>query len=162
MNETKICRKCLIEQPITNFVKHPSTKDKRQNQCRTCRQAATAVYRRLNDNLCTKKYEKTKKGFLVRTYRNMLSRVKGILKRKAHLYKGLEILDKGVFYDWSLNDIHFNEIFNAWEKTNYNRNLSPSIDRIESDKGYVLENMQWLTQLQNSMKATAGRKKKVL
>ena len=31
--------------------------------------------RKLNNNLHTKKYEKTKKGFLVRLYRNMLSRV---------------------------------------------------------------------------------------
>jgi hypothetical protein len=33
-----------------------------------------------------KKYEKTPKGYLMRTYRNMKSRVLGIQHKKAHIY----------------------------------------------------------------------------
>jgi len=40
-------------------------------------------YRKANGNASTKKYERTKKGKLMRTYRNMESRAKGIVKGKS-------------------------------------------------------------------------------
>lgn len=97
-----------------------------------------------------KKYEKTKKGKLVRTYRNMYSRVKGILKPKAHLYADLPILDKEVFYGWALNDEAYNTLHDEWVASDYCRKLSPSIDRIDTEKGYVMGNIRWLTHSENS------------
>ena len=41
--------------------------------------------RRLTNCAVDKKYEKTKKGFLMRLYRNMQSRVQGVQKKKHHL-----------------------------------------------------------------------------
>lgn len=107
------------------------------------------IRRSKNNNANTKRYEKTRKGFLVRCYRNMLSRVSGVTKNKNHLYLGLEILDRNVFYDWSLNNDSFNDLFIKWELSEYNRKLTPSIDRIDTDKGYVLENIQWITFSEN-------------
>jgi len=97
-----------------------------------------------------KKYEKTKKGFLMRTYRNMKSRILGIQHKKAHLYKGLELLDKEIFYSWSLNDQNYNTLFDAWTDGSYDRKLTPSIDRIDSNKGYIKDNIRWITHSQNS------------
>lgn len=64
-----------------------------------------------NNNSVTKTYERTIKGKLVRTYRNMLSRVSSILKKKSHLYQGLDILDKEEFYDWSLQNENYLRLF---------------------------------------------------
>lgn len=116
-------------------------------------------YRLLNNNLHTKKYEKTKKGFLVRTYRNMKSRVEGIQYLKSHLYEGKNLLDKNLFYEWSINNNDFNVLFDAWTFNNYNRKMSPSIDRIDSKLGYNLENMRWITHSENSRLGAINRKK---
>lgn len=101
-------------------------------------------------NAWTYKYEKTPKGFLVRVYRNMKSRVEGVQKREAHLYQGLPILDKQVFYEWALADASFLRLFDAWVTRRFNRRLSPSIDRKESQQGYELWNLQWVTHAENS------------
>lgn len=102
-----------------------------------------------NGNRNTKKYEKTKKGFLVRCYRNMLSRVTGVTKNKNHLYLGKEILDKKVFYEFSLSNNKFNKLFDYWESVDYERRLTPSIDRIDPKRGYSIDNIQWITFSEN-------------
>lgn len=116
--------------------------------------------RALNGNIHTKKYEKTPKGFLVRTYRNMLSRVNGVTKNKNHLYLGLEILDKETFYKWSLVQDDFWDLFNDWIASNYDRRCTPSIDRIDSSKGYTLDNIQWITFSENCKRGANSRFKK--
>lgn len=113
--------------------------------------------RALNGNACTKKYEKTEKGFLVRTYRNMLSRVNGVTKNKNHLYLGLEILDKETFYKWSLDNVDFRELFTYWIMIDYQRKYTPSIDRIDSKKGYTLDNIQWITFSENCKRGNESR-----
>lgn len=114
------------------------------NRCYECAKIYQKELRIKTDSKSIKIYEKTLKGYLVRTYRNMLSRVKGILKKKAHLYNGLEILDKQTFYQWSLNNKDYTTNFNKYKKSNYELRYAPSIDRIDSSKGYVLENMRWV------------------
>ena len=98
----------------------------------------------------SKYYEKTVSGYLVRTYRNMLSRVSGVQKAKAHLYQGKEILSKEEFYKWSLADTMYNELYHLWVVSGYNRKLSPSIDRVDTTKGYTRGNIRWLTHSENS------------
>lgn len=116
-------------------------------------------YRVLTKNACTKKYEKTKKGKLVRTYRNMESRVLGIVSAKAHLYEGLSILPREVFYEWSINDPEFNALHDAWVKSDYSLKLSPSIDRVDVSKGYTMGNIRWITHSENSSLGAKRRHK---
>ena len=112
-----------------------------------------------NGNAVTKRYEKTLNGFLMRTYRNMKSRVTGVLKTKAHLYQGLPILSKEDFYSWSKANAQFRELFYFWEQLRYDKLSSPSIDRIDSSKGYTIDNMQWITQYENSANGNKSRYK---
>jgi len=148
----KLCSKCTIEKDLTNFYKHSAI-------CKECRNERTRIYRLNNANLWTRRYEKTKKGFLVRLYRNMKSRVVGIQKRCIHLYGGLEILPKDEFYDFALNNSEFHRLFKEWENALYERRLCPSIDRIDTKFGYTLGNIQFLTMSENSSK-TSRRKYK--
>jgi hypothetical protein len=101
-------------------------------------------------NAATKKYEKTRKGKLMRTYRNMLSRITAVQSHKKHLYEGKELLDKTEFHKWAINHPEYNRLYDEWVASDYDRKLSPSVDRINPDKGYELENMQWLTHSENS------------
>lgn len=106
--------------------------------------------RQSSGNIWTKKYEKTRKGFLMRCYRNMKSRVEGIQKRGYDHYFGKPILRREDFYTWALDSPDFNKLFEAWEEANYSRRLTPSINRINPDEGYTLDNIEWITQSENS------------
>lgn len=107
-------------------------------------------YRKRTNNAATRKYEKTQKGFLMRCYRNMQSRVSGVQKLKNHLYHGKPLLDRETFYKWSLSNNAFHHLFGEWEKANYERRLTPSINRINPDDGYTLSNVEWITHSENS------------
>ena len=107
-------------------------------------------YRQKIGNADSKRYEKTPQGFLMRCYRNMKSRVSGVQKKRAHLYLGKEILPKDEFYRWALNNQQFLILFHFWTMWNYNQKLTPTVNRIDSKKGYTLDNMEWLTHSENS------------
>jgi hypothetical protein len=100
--------------------------------------------RKLTANQSTVKYEKTKNGFLMRLYRNMQSRVNGIQKTKYHLYAGKYLLPRDEFYEWAKPNTEFNRLFDEWEKSGYERRLTPSVDRINSKLGYETSNMEWV------------------
>lgn len=118
-----------------------------KNEIRNARQRER---RALSNNSSTKKYEKTKKGFLMRLYRNMQSRINGVQKLKAHLYNGKHLIDRQVFYDWALNNETFDKLFKDYEISGYDRKLAPSVDRINSKFGYELNNMEFVTHSENS------------
>jgi len=98
----------------------------------------------------SKQYEKTPKGFLMRAYRNMQSRVRGIQRQKAHLYQGLPILSREEFYKWAWEDYNFWRLYKIWVQAKYDRKLTPSVNRVDSYRGYVLGNIEWLTFSVNS------------
>lgn len=107
--------------------------------------------RKMNGNAATKKYEKTVNGFLMRTYRNMKSRVDGVQKKKRHLYEDKPLtISKELFYAWSKNNAAFVLLFGAWEAEGYDRKLTPSIDRINPQRGYEAGNIRWITHSENS------------
>lgn len=103
------------------------------------------------------KYEKTKKGFIMRLYRNMKSRVEGVQKAKQHLYRGLGILDKDEFYEWAMSNPKFHSLFGDYELSGYERKLSPSVDRVDSSMGYQIDNMEFVTMSENSRRGTLSR-----
>lgn len=108
------------------------------------------VYRDKTNNSITKRYEKTKGGFLMRMYRNMKSRINGIQKKKSHLYKGKELINKDEFYLLAKSNVEFNKLFEEWELSNYNRKLTPSADRINPKLGYTIDNIRFITHSENS------------
>ena len=114
-------------------------------------------WRRETHNISTFKYEKTINGFLMRLYRNMQSRVTGIQKLKQHLYKNLELLDRQEFYKWAKASKEFKKLYDNWVENNYDRKLTPSVDRVDSSIGYRLSNMKWVTHSENSRRGAVSR-----
>lgn len=110
-------------------------------------------YRKRVANKVVHKYEKTPNGFLMRLYRNMKSRVTGVQKLKYHLYKDKELLDKQTFYEWSKSSKQFWKLYKVWVKSNFDRKLTPSVDRINPQKGYEIGNMEWVTHGENSRRS---------
>lgn len=117
--------------------------------------------RKLNNNADIKKYEKTEKGFTMRIYRNMLSRITGVQKAKHHLYEGKELLNKSEFYEWARDNEQFIKLFMDYQQSGFDRKLAPSVDRIDSSKGYTLDNIEWVTHSENSRRGTLSKHRKL-
>ena len=115
-----------------------------------------------NGNYYTKKYEKTPNGFLMRLYRNMQSRITGVQKQKSHLYVGKELLSREDFYKWAKETtvIKFTEMFEVYKNSGFDRKLSPTVDRVDSQKGYTPDNMRWLTHSENSRLGSLSQRNK--
>lgn len=118
------------------------------------------AYRARNKNAHTRAYEKSIKGFLMRVYRNMQSRVTGVQALKAHLYLGKELLEREAFYAWATADLTFQNLFTVWKTSGYDRKLCPSVNRIDSDKGYTLDNIEWVTHSENSRQGSLSQQRK--
>lgn len=157
--DVKTCNCCGVAKELSQFTKSPSTKTGYGGECRECSNRKQRECRRANGDAETKRYEKTFNGYLMRTYRNMTSRVKGILKKKAHLYEGLEILDKDTFYSWSKENEDYKNLYQAWVESGYEHRLAPSIDRVDSSGGYVMGNIRWLPHWLNSKLGNESRRR---
>jgi len=166
---SKQCSACLEIYDFESFYRDKARVDGLMNRCIVCyknkdksvirqkKKSLPRVEKEKRHKASCKAYEKTRKGLLMRTYRNMKSRVLGIQKEKAHIYKGLPILDKKEFYLWAAKDVTYNRLFDAWVASEYSRKLTPSIDRIDSTLGYEKENMRWLTHSENSYLGNRSR-----
>lgn len=119
------------------------------------------IQRQASGNAYTKKYEKTHKGFLMRLYRNMLSRVAGVQKKKHHLYIDKTLLEKETFYKWAISNTDFLALFEAYQRSGFERKLAPSVDRIDSKIGYELTNMEWVTHSENSRRGALSKQRKL-
>lgn len=101
-------------------------------------------------------YSKGLKGRLVRCYNHMYQRCNG-----NHIgykrYKGLDVLSRDDFYNYSLNDKDYLRLHSDWVNSNYKRGLCPSIDRIDSSRGYTLDNIRWVTHSENSRLGSVSR-----
>lgn len=87
----------------------------------------------------------------------MKSRITGVQVSKYHLYSGKELLDKEEFYQWAKNHPDFQSMFEIYKNSNHAQKLAPTVDRIESSKGYSLDNMRWLTHSENSRLGALSR-----
>lgn len=106
-------------------------------------------------------YEKSPQGFLMRLYRNMKSRINGVQKQKKHLYAGKYLLPKEQFYEWAKNNQKFAELYATYVASGYERKLAPSVDRIDSEKGYEIDNMEFVTMSENSRRGSMSAKLKL-
>lgn len=96
-------------------------------------------------------YRKTRNGKISVTYTDMRKRV-----RTREAYKGLELLSRKDFVEWSLNSTEFNRLFDNWDHNDIR--TSPSIDRIDPKRGYTLDNMRWLTVSDNAKHSNGNLK----
>ena len=104
-----------------------------------------------------RRYERSVKGIINNPFKRMRSRVRGGSTSHPHLYKGLEICSKEDFVGWSTTDENFLTAYISWVDSGYSRSLSPSIDRVDSSRGYTFDNMEWVTVGENTRRANINR-----
>jgi len=129
------------------------------SKCKECEKVYLRERRRNTNYSVTKTYEKTKSGFIMRMYRNMKTRINGSNPAKKHLYDGKYLLPKEDFYTWINTNTNFDELFEVYESSKYDRRLAPSVDRIDSSDGYRIGNMRLVTSSVNSGNVDQRKKK---
>lgn len=138
MSTGKICKKCNTFKPFYDYSKATSSKDNYNYQCKECKAAHS------------RNYYKTLPGLITRIYNGELQ----ASKQRGHM---MPSYSKQELADWlDLQDL--NSLFNTWVKSGYNKNLSPSVDRIDSTQGYTLKNIRLVTWKENNDAAYEERK----
>lgn len=93
-------------------------------------------------------YHITKDQNIKTLYTSIKSRV-----GKFGKYKNRKLLISWpVFYRFVRENKEYDKIFKTWQEHNYWHSLSPTIDRIDNDGDYSLDNIQILTRMDNTKK----------
>lgn len=126
METTKKCKNC-------NKSKRTDCFRKDRNDCKSCEKEKEKIYRL------------TKQGVIGTIYNNQKSNSK---KRNhpAPLYSIDELRE------WIEDNSIFDELYSNWVDSEYKTNYKPSIDRIDDNKPYLLDNIQLMTWEENKKK----------
>lgn len=126
------------------------------NKCKECNKTdVRANYTKRLDQY--RAYDKlrqrrSKRRIFAHRYSQLKQRVEGRAVR-PYPVEGREILSYGDYCVWVTNNMDvFDDLYATWEQSGFSRKLTPSIDRINNDKGYTMDNMQWITVSDNSKK----------
>lgn len=101
-----------------------------------------------------KRYRTNPNRYLTHKYYMIRRRcTKHIPKHETYLGRDVMELDEWTSFCNDTMD-EFMELYVQWQESGYKRAQAPSIDRINNSIGYVIGNVQWMTQSQNSQKFT--------
>jgi hypothetical protein len=93
----------------------------------------------------------------------MKSRVEGKVSnptKNNKYYLGLPIMPRDVFLNWARNHPDFLRLYKAYVSSDFNQKLAPTLNRINSSKGYTLDNVEWMTHSLNCSLAGSVLKRK--
>jgi len=97
-----------------------------------------------------KEYKRSLVGHLTKVYSNQ----KTSSRRRGHPLPNYSLKE---FREWALNNPKYVELWEAWEDSNFDRDLAPSFDRLDDSKPYTFDNMQIVTAIENLRKQSWQR-----
>lgn len=109
------------------------------------------------DSWCKKCYaekmdkkRKTKRGVLRKIYDSQI----GSSKSRGY---ALPRYDFNEFLEWALSKEEFHIIFKIWKESGYEKNLVPSVDRLDDYKSYTISNIRIINWKENNDKGNSDR-----
>lgn len=138
MDELVKCSKCLEFKPKNDFTRRLNRKSGRRSSCRLC------------SNLVSNAYKKSKNGLI----RGIFVQQKRSSKKRSHPLPSYSIDE---FINWFYSQDNFEDLYQKWVNSDYNKNLTPSVDRIDDLKPYSLENIRLVTWSENLKKSHADK-----
>lgn len=134
----KMCKKCYTSKPIEQFNQHPTTKDRLQSRCKQC--SSTAAVQSLRAARQDPQYRLWHSSRCRARAHGMEHTI-----QPADIYLPEVCKYLGVTINYQL----------VGEDGRVRSQDGPSIDRIDSTKGYVPGNIQVISDLANRMKQEA-------
>lgn len=129
----KKCFKCKITKELTEFYPHSQMSDGHLNKCKEC------AKKDVKENQT--EYDKTEKGVIRVIYKTQ-KRNSTIRKMSHPLYT------KKQLKEW-LYENQFNSFYGQWVEGGYDKNLKPSVDRLDDFKPYTFDNIKLGTWQEN-------------
>lgn len=135
----KKCNKCGTYKSFIDFYKRTRHNDGLTYTCRECINEANLRYRR------------TKKGLIGALYRSQTnSSIARDHPKPLYTLKQLK--------EWIFSQPNFESLYNKWVISGYEKNLRPSVDRLNDNKGYSFSNIQLVSWQENNNLAYSRRR----
>lgn len=153
----KQCFICGKVKPIDSFYKHAKMADGHLNKCKDC----TKEYMRQRQKsgktkaIDLKRYRENPDRYLKHAYYSIKTRctMKYRSDGRKNSYYGRPFMSQDEWQEWcEQSKKSFLSLWCQWKEYGYSRKYAPSIDRIDNDKGYVVGNLQWITNIGNQNK----------
>lgn len=145
-------KKCIIcgeVKPINEYYVHKQMADGHLNKCKECCKEYEHNHDTKKNDL--KRYRTNPSRYLYHKYSGIVSRCSGKHGHKS--YAGREFLSRSDWDNWCSQTMDtFLSLYHTWQKSEFKRSLAPSVDRINNEEGYVIGNLQWVTNEYNSKK----------
>ena len=128
----KKCTKCGELKNSEEFSKRSGYGNKLRSHCKLCLK------------LHKRSLRHTKEGLISNIYRKQLENS----RKRNHPKPSYSRLEHK---DWMLSQKVFHRLFDNWELSNYERDLVPSCDRLDSYKPYTFDNIRIVTWRKNDV-----------
>ena len=154
----KKCIVCKKIKQLDDFYTHPQMRDGHLNKCKEC----CIEYGRGRDTHAKdlRRYRENPHRYLKHKYYGIKARCNGRTSHRSYDGRAyLSLKEWEAFCEETYPQ--FIGMYKSWQESGYNRMLSPSIDRIDNNLGYVLGNIQWLTMVENRDKYIKDKEKPI-
>lgn len=131
-------------------IRQDSFNNSKTTCCRSCLNLRRPT-KRPEDLFNYNDYYRTKEGKLSFMYQAQKQRCK--LKNMP-----LPSYNQKQFIDWAMSKSIYHTLFNNWVLSNYSKEFSPSIDRIDDYKSYSFDNIRIVTWKDNNEKGKLSQK----
>ncbi len=135
----KKCSQCEIVKLNNEFAKDRGKKDGLRCYCKDC------------GNVVTGKYKKSKIGMVAVVYSHQR-------RNSKHRDYAMPTYSLEELRAWCFSQKLFHELYDNWKSSGFEKDLTPSFDRIDDYSSYTLSNLQLMTWAENNQRAYNDKK----
>ena len=128
--ETKVCSRCNTEKNKSMFYKAKDRPDGVRTLCKEC------------DNYAKLTRRRTKDGHINQIYITQ----KAKSKDRGHNQPSYS---KKELHDWLYSQEKYHVLYDNWKRLDFQKDYSPSVDRLDNKIGYTIANIQVVTWAEN-------------